>query len=158
MPDKETKWKSLRNENQLNFRGRLIGGCLDTIFCLTGTPYGNMENFKNITKEDGHIFYFENCEGSPTDIVRRIENIKQAGWLEGANGMLIGRSCGKDASSDQFLSYQEALSQCLEELNIPIIYDADVGHCPPQMTLINGAVCEIEFTPERSKLKQIIKP
>ena len=31
-PDKKTKWKSLRNEQQLNFKGRLIGGCLDTIF------------------------------------------------------------------------------------------------------------------------------
>ena len=114
--------------------------------------------FKKVTKDEGHIFYFENCEGRPTDVVRRLENIKQAGWLEGANGMLIGRSCGKDTSSDQFLSYEEALHQCLEELNIPVVYDADVGHCPPQMTLINGAVCEIEFTPEKSKLKQILKP
>ena len=46
--------KSLRNEQQLNFKGRhLIGGCLDTIFCLT-EPYGNMEAFKKVTKDEGH--------------------------------------------------------------------------------------------------------
>ena len=62
-PDKKTKWKSLRNERQLNFKGRLIGGCLDTIFCLTGTPMEIWRPLRKSQKMKASIFYFENCEG-----------------------------------------------------------------------------------------------
>jgi muramoyltetrapeptide carboxypeptidase LdcA involved in peptidoglycan recycling len=27
----------------------------------------------------------------------------------------------------------------LEDLNVPVVYDVDLGHLPPQLTFINGA-------------------
>jgi muramoyltetrapeptide carboxypeptidase len=30
------------------------------------------------------------------------------------------------------------------ELGLPIIYDIDCGHLPPQITLVNGAFAEVE--------------
>lgn len=31
------------------------------------------------------------------------------------------------------------------ELQVPIIYDIDCGHVPPQITFINGAYAEVEL-------------
>ncbi|MGV2910251.1 LD-carboxypeptidase, partial [Bacillus safensis] len=38
---------------------------------------------------------------------------------------------------------------------IPIFYDIDCGHVPPQMTLINGAYAEVQLHPQgKAVLKQ----
>ena len=86
-----------------------------------------------------------------------IENIKQAGWLDGVNGILIGRSCGKDTDKKEFLSYEEALHSTLDELNLPVLYDVDIGHSPPQMTLINGALGTVEFSSDKGRVLQVLK-
>jgi muramoyltetrapeptide carboxypeptidase LdcA involved in peptidoglycan recycling len=51
----------------------------------------------------------------------------------------------RDASDPSNLGYLEAVEQCTQELNIPIVYDADIGHKPPNMTLINGALAELSM-------------
>lgn len=54
--------------------------------------------------------------------------------------MLLGRSGGPDSES---FSYWDALHDVFDDLPIPIIYEADIGHRPPQMTLVNGAVATV---------------
>lgn len=152
--DTPSSWKSLQGSRSATFEGRLIGGCLDTISCLTGTPSGDMENFKRLAGKDGVIFYFENCDGSPAAVVRMIQNMRQAGWLDGVNGLLIGRSSGPDASGENDLSYAEALHWALDDLTVPVVFDADVGHQPPQMTLINGAMAKVSYENGRGRVEQ----
>lgn len=154
MLDEPSKWKSLEGARSAQFKGRLIGGCLDTISCLTGTPSGSLENFKRVAGKDGVIFYFENCEGSPPAVVRMVQNLRQAGWLDNVNGILIGRSSGPDASSANALSYAEALHWALDDLQVPIVFDADIGHQPPQMTLVNGAIAEVSYEDGRGRVVQ----
>lgn len=156
MPTEPSTWKSLKNERSTSFHGRLIGGCLDTISCLTGTPYGDLTHFKRTAGKDGVIIYLENCEGTPPAVVRSLENLKQAGWFEGISGLLIGRSRGPDATNPNHLSYIEALQNVFEESKFPIVYDADIGHCPPQMTLINGAMAEVMYEIGRGRVVQTI--
>jgi muramoyltetrapeptide carboxypeptidase LdcA involved in peptidoglycan recycling len=45
--------------------------------------------------------------------------------------------------SDYDISYEEAVRSVLEEFNLPIILEADIGHKPPQFAMINGAIAEI---------------
>ncbi len=145
MPTLPTEWKSLQGSKTARFEGRLIGGCLDTISCLTGTPSGSLENFRRVAGSDGIIFYFENCDGTPPAVVRMVQNMRQAGWFEGANGILVGRSLGPDTSDANQLSYREAIHWALDGIKVPVIYDVDIGHQPPQMTLINSAKAEVVF-------------
>ena len=46
-----------------------------------------------------------------------------------------------------------------KDLNIPIIYDVDIGHVPPSITLISGAMAEVHFEKNQKKcyLKHLIK-
>ena len=44
---------------------------------------------------------------------------------------------------DYELTFDEACLDALGKLNIPIITDADIGHVPPQLAMVNGAILKI---------------
>lgn len=151
--DTPTKWKELSGLKNCNFDGRLIGGCLDVLVNLTGTEYGNLQSYgKNVG--EGLVVYLENCELSPYDSARALWNMRLAGWFENAKGILIGRTPAKDASSSDQLSQIEALESALSELNIPVLYDVDIGHVPPQLTLVNGSLCSVQFEEGKGTITQ----
>jgi len=39
-------------------------------------------------------------------------------------------------------------------LNVPVIYDADIGHIPPQMQIVNGAIGRVEFADGKAVVMQ----
>jgi muramoyltetrapeptide carboxypeptidase LdcA involved in peptidoglycan recycling len=49
----------------------------------------------------------------------------------------------------------DALERLAEETDLMIIYNADIGHIPPQMTFINGAYAEIKV--ENGKGQMMMK-
>lgn len=129
-------WESL-NAEEIDITGRIIGGCLDCLKDLIGTPYDCTKTFIEKYKEDGIIWYFDVCELSVEVFYRTLFQMKEAGWFKYMKGMIVGRvaipSCFyKD------LSYQGALKKLFP--NIPLIFNADIGHVPPKMTVINGSM------------------
>lgn len=150
-----TCWKRLDgNTTAVTFQGRLIGGCLDTISLLAGTLYGDVPTFIQQSGEQGTILYLENAEMSPSALVRTLLFLKRHGWFEGLSGLLFGRSAGPSPEHSDALSYQEALQACLGEVDYPILLDVDIGHQPPQFTLINGAMAEVEFWDGQGMISQ----
>jgi muramoyltetrapeptide carboxypeptidase len=151
-----TTWKVLGKKHSLSFTGRLIGGCLDTLASLTGTKYGDVAAFSHRYKGDRIIIYLENCEQSPCSLSRIIWNFRMAGWFENAAGIVLGRSAGPNREKENQLTYNEALEQALGDLDIPVIYDADIGHLPPQMTLINGALANVSYKDGHGAIAQTL--
>jgi muramoyltetrapeptide carboxypeptidase LdcA involved in peptidoglycan recycling len=137
-------------------KGRLIGGCLDTLLNLVGTPFGDLNAFKRSFKEEGVILYLENCEQSPCGVARALWNMRLAGWFDDLRGIVLGRSAAADASSDTALSYVEAIRSVLGPLGVPVLLDADIGHRPPQMLLINGALAEVNYANGRGTIRQTL--
>jgi len=147
----ESKYKSLTGEENIKFEGRMIGGCIDVIKTLLGTPYDNTNNFC-IQFEEGMIWYLENCEMSVTDLYRALWQMRESGWFNNVKGFLIGRTMSSSAVED--FTYLDALKDSIGMLNVPIIYDVDIGHVPPQITCINGAYGEFEYIKGKGILKQ----
>ncbi|EPJ48176.1 MAG: hypothetical protein OFPII_07510 [Osedax symbiont Rs1] len=123
-------------------RGRLIGGCLDTIGHLFGSCYFDIERFSGRYPEQGTILYFENAELSPPALIRVLLSMRFKGVFDNLAGLLIGRSSAECVDSSG-LSYQEALISVLGGYDFPIIYDLDIGHQPPNLTLVNGAFASV---------------
>ncbi|MRX73458.1 LD-carboxypeptidase [Bacillus lacus] len=140
-----TEWKTVSGKPAV-MKGRLLGGCVDTIRHLIGTPYGDVKSFRN-TYLPGKplLWYMENCELSPTDLRRSLVQMKYAGWFENCGGVLFGRSA-VNASVDGY-SAENVYRELAEELGVPVVYDIDCGHQPPQITFINGAWAEAEVDP-----------
>lgn len=138
----QTDWKSTSN-NKVKIHGRLLGGCIDTVRHLIGTPFGNVQDFKEkYIKGESVIWFFENCDLSTTDLRRSLVQMKLAGWFEHCSGIMFGRSPANTPVSNYTI--EDVYKELSEELQIPIIYGIDCGHVPPQMTLINGAYAEVE--------------
>jgi muramoyltetrapeptide carboxypeptidase LdcA involved in peptidoglycan recycling len=152
-----TQWQCLHHEQdtgyEINVSGRLLGGCLDVISMLPGTPYGDVSNFARTYAPEGLLFYLENC-GDAAQACRMYHHLKLAGWFQHANALLIGRSSGPDKNE---FTHRDALYSALGNLDIPVFYDLDIGHVPPQMLLVNGASATFTFAPEQKTLCQTLR-
>jgi muramoyltetrapeptide carboxypeptidase LdcA involved in peptidoglycan recycling len=138
----------------VDFRGRLIGGCLDTIAPLAGSPYGDIPSFVRESGSAGAILYLENAEMSPTGLVRTLWGLRLNGWFENLSGLMLGRSTGPLPDKAGSLTYEEALLAVLADLPYPVLYDVDIGHKPPQFTLINGARAQVTLEAGRGRITQ----
>ena len=65
--------------------------------------------------------------------------------FDGNAGLLLGRSAAPEPADAGHLTYVEALRSALAGLPCPVLHDVDIGHHPPQFTLINGALARVRF-------------
>ncbi len=128
--------------SNVHFRGRLIGGCMDCLVNLLGTCYDNVRNFSERYRDDGIIWFLESCDLNVFGIRRAIWQMQHAGWFSHVKGFVIGRPLcfGQELMG---LDQYHAVIDLLGEYNVPIIMDADIGHLPPQMPLICGALANV---------------
>ncbi|TYR81402.1 LD-carboxypeptidase [Priestia megaterium] len=137
----KTDWKTIDRKNA-KIEGRLLGGCIDTIRHLVGTPFGNAQKFrKQFISGEPILWYFENCELTTVDLHRSLVQMKLAGWFKDCSGILFGRSAANQ-TIDGYTA-EDVYRDLANELEVPIVYDIDCGHVPPQVTLINGAHAEV---------------
>ena len=138
----KVEYKNLYGKPQDKFEGRIIGGCIDVIKTLLGTKLDNAKNFVN-SFDEGVIWCIENCEMSITDLYRALWQMKQAGWFDNMNGVLIGRTFSQLDIKD--FTYLDVLHKIFDDMNVPVVYDIDFGHLAPQWTIVNGSYAEFEY-------------
>ncbi len=150
--DKLSIWKSLRGESHISFSGMMIGGCLDVICKLLGTRFAPVEAFIEKYKQYSFIWTLESCEMTAPDIYRTFWQMRECGWFKYCNGIIIGRPDGYADKRD--FTLLDVFNQGLGDLNVPVIYDADIGHVPPQMQIVNGAIGRVEFANGKATVRQ----
>ncbi len=148
----EVKWKIIDDKKSNIFSGRLLGGNLDVICKLIGTFYAQVSDYISHYSSDGIIWYFESCEMDSSDIHRTFWQMEQNGWFKNTTGLLYGRVDGYN--DVQNYSYIDALKDLSKKINVPIVYDVDLGHKPPQLTYINGAYAEVTVENNKGKIVQ----
>jgi muramoyltetrapeptide carboxypeptidase len=151
-----TLWKGIPQQKQ-KVCGRLLGGCLDVIRHLIGTPYGDVASFREkFIHGEPILWYFENCEMNTADLRRTLVQMKLAGWFEGSTGIMFGRSSANHPVNGYTM--EDVYHDLYEELGLPIIFDIDCGHVPPQIVFINGAYAEVELNNGKGTVLQTFKP
>ena len=143
---------SPKDENRAAFSGRLIGGCLDCLEILCGTRFDKAAEFGEKYAEDGIIWFLEACDLAPMGIRRALWQLDNAGWFKNVKGFLIGRPMLMVADGmglDRFT----AVSGILEKYAVPILFDIDIGHLPPMMPIISGAMADIRAESNRLSIE-----
>lgn len=145
-------WHTL-DDKPVQISGRIIGGCLDIITELAGTKYDGTKEFNERYKDDGIIWYFDNCELSMEGTIRTLWKLNELDYFKYTKGIIFGRF-GQEQS---YLDYDTR--SCLQDsvvagLNIPIIYDADISHKSPSMTIINGSIATIKVASGKGTITQ----
>lgn len=156
-----TSWKeigsgewSLHGAEQLTATGRLLGGCLDTVCHLAGTPYGDVPGFAREHCPEGTLVYLEACEDTAYTVCRQLHGLRYAGWFDAANAILIGRTRAPDSDT---MTQREAVLDALGDLGLPIVFDLEFGHVPPRLPFVNGAFATIEVAPEVRRITQELR-
>lgn len=116
--------------------GPLIGGCLESLQHLRGTPWW--------PRLDGAILFIEtseDCRG-PADADALLMDFENMGVFEEISGMLVGRPYGMDAAQrEQFL---EIVAERTAGYSFPVVADLDIGHTSPLLTLPIGVQARID--------------
>ena len=150
--DKPSVWKSLHGESRIYFEGMMLGGCMDTLCKLLSTRFAPVNEFLEKYKQHGFIWTLESCEMASPDIYRTLWQMRECSWFKHCKGIIIGRPDGYSDKRD--LGLIDALDQGLGGLSVPVLYDADIGHLPPQMQILNGAYGKVEFSDGKAVVVQ----
>lgn len=129
-------------ETIVQVEGRLVGGCMDCLVNLLGTRFDGVAAFNERYEEDGIIWFIESCDLNVMAIRRAIWQMKNAGWFEHVKGFLIGRPLchGQEIMG---LNQYHAVVDLLQEYNVPILMDLDIGHLAPMMPIVSGAYAKV---------------
>jgi muramoyltetrapeptide carboxypeptidase len=111
--------------------GPLVGGNLSLLISTLGTP--------DEIDTAGKLLLLEDIEEPPYRVDSMLNQLKQAGKLESANGIIIGdfrTSLPEDP--ENLLSYDQVFVDYLTELQKPVMKGFRIGHCNPNITVPLG--------------------
>lgn len=133
----------------ISFRGRLLGGCMDCLVNLLGTKYDKTVDFIEKYQEDGIVWFLESCDLNVFAIRRAMWQMDHAGWFQNVKGFLIGRPMciGQELMG---LDTYQAVLEVAGKYNVPVIMDVDLGHLPPMMPIITGSIGEVTVRKENT--------
>lgn len=122
-------------------RGRLAGGNLTLISTTMGTP------FEIDTR--GRILFLEDTEEQPYSIDRMLTQLRLAGKLDAAAGIVFGecQDCRPREFRPSFestFSLGEVLDRILGDLKIPVLSGLTIGHTEDQLTLPLGVMASLD--------------
>lgn len=146
--DTPVRWES--GGEKVTVSGRLLGGCLDVLLLLTGTRFDKTVKWCERYKEDGILWYLESFALSAEQLTCGLWQLKEAGWFRYARGFVFGRPAFYNSENE--VTYKEAVEAVLGELAVPLVYEADIGHKAPRMTMINGAMARLSSEGGRGEL------
>lgn len=154
-----TEWKvvgpgswELHGGGALDVSGRLVGGCIETIANLAGTPYGDVRAWAE-TLDEPTIVYVEACEEHAVNICRYLHALRLAGWFDRAAAVLVGRTNAPDHPD---LTQRGAVLDALGRLDVPIVWDLEIGHVPPHLPLVNGALARVVLDGDTREITQTL--
>lgn len=111
--------------------GRLMGGNLNTLTGIWGSPY--MPEIR-----EGDILFLENNEEWSGYTERYITWLRLCGVFDRIGGLILGKHrCFDDCGTGK-KSY-ELVMEVLDDADFPILAEFDCGHCAPMLTLPIGA-------------------
>ena len=121
-------------------RGRLIGGCIDVFMMAAGTKI-----FPTPEECRGAILLLETSEDKPSPEFYRytLRNLAAQGILHEISAIVAGKPQGEV----YYEEYKKELVRvvCREEgLDIPILYNINIGHAAPVGLLALGAEYELD--------------
>ena len=129
--------------------GRLIGGCIDCIAKLIGTPYDGTRFF--VKKYPRKIWFLDNFAMTSFDLYLTMMQMKYCGYFKGTKAIVFGRTMFPDKSDEEYIAQ---LRQAIPD--IPFIWNADIGHVKPCFTVINGAYGRVTCAQGKGTLEQAL--
>jgi muramoyltetrapeptide carboxypeptidase len=111
--------------------GRLMGGNLSLICATLGTPYA--------IKAKGNILFVEDTGEAPYRVDRFFSQLRLAGVLADAAGIIVGHFDKTDAKE-----VDRIVKEYCADLKKPVLINFPLGHTTVNTTLPHGALAELD--------------
>lgn len=129
-------------------RGILVGGNLSIVAASMGTRY-------EIDTRD-NILLLEDVFEEPYSIDRMLNQLRLAGKLEDAAGIVLGDwGDAQPEEPEKSLSLEEVLEAAFKNIGKPVLKGYKIGHCKPNLTIPIGALAELDTD---AKSLRILEP
>lgn len=132
------------------FSGKILGGCVDTLYDIfNGDRYEDMpvlcekyRLFPDAEDWKGRIILLETSEEKPSpDKYRRaLGYLKDAGVFASVNGVLAGKPMDEVYADE----YKRLLTEVIDDPELPIVFDINVGHAMPRCIIPFGADATVD--------------
>ena len=150
----DVKWLNLKGENEVHFKGRCVGGCIDILReAIIGSKFDKLKQYCDKYKSDGIVWFLEDFEGNTPEHFRTLWRMKSMGLFENCKGIIFGRPLM--VREDYEISYNEATFEVLKDFNFPVVMDVDIGHLPPQIPIVSGSILEVYSKDGKGYMKSI---
>lgn len=132
------------------FRGKILGGCLETLFDIFDTGRypdtvplcRKYDLFPSLEDWQGRILLLETSEerSDPALYRRMLETLKATGIF----GVVAGILCGKPMDEQYFEEYKALIVDVVADPSLPIVANVNVGHATPRCILPFGVEAEVD--------------
>lgn len=144
--ENHTKERSLHVSNGYEWwkdghaKGKILGGCVPSINHVLGTEYW-------IDPKET-LFFIDIPEGGPGEPMDMaaldsfFADLDNARVFESVSGLIIGRPY--KFSSELNSELKEMVLRYVKPYDYPVLFNANIGHCAPSITLPFGVLAEID--------------
>ncbi|AXI10612.1 LD-carboxypeptidase [Oceanobacillus zhaokaii] len=115
--------------------GQLVGGNLSLIVSSIGTPY-------ELDVKD-KLLLIEDIGEEPYKIDGMLNQLKLAGKLADAAGIVVGDFADAESKLPSSLTIEQVFHHYFAELTIPVISGFKIGHCLPHFSVPLGAKAKL---------------
>ena len=141
------------------FQGKILGGCIDSLYDIFDTTRHSdsvelcrkYNLFPDLNDWKGKILLLESSEEQPTPEKYRhmIEAIKNTGIFDVINGILVGKPMDEMYTKE----YQEILVGVVNNPNLPIVWNLNVGHATPRAIVPFGVMARVNVEKQKISFK-----
>lgn len=138
--------------------GRLLGGCLETLYdLLTDNSFPDQAEvaskygiFPDENEWNDKILFFETCEEKPTPEMFRkeVEKLKENNVFNNISAIIVG----KPMDEVYYEEYKSVLIDVVDDEKLPILYNVNFGHALPRCALPYGIKVEIDLNNKKIKI------
>ena len=141
------------------FQGKILGGCIDSLYDIFDTTRHRdsvelcrkYDLFPNLEDWKGKILLLESSEEQPTPEKYRhmIEALKNIGIFDVIHGILVGKPMDEMYTKE----YQEILVDIVNNPNLPIVWNLNVGHATPRTIVPFGVMARVDVEKQKIRFK-----
>lgn len=147
-------------QGRYKFSGKLIGGCLESLYDLiVGERYPEErkinEEYKIFPNKDefrGKVLFLETSEErpDPTRLEKMLRKLNEEINFENLSGILVGKP-----QNEVFYEDYKSIYKKIVDKSVPVIYNVNFGHAYPKIILQYGANVIADAKEQRIVIERI---
>lgn len=142
------------------FEGKILGGCLDSIFNIFDTPRyedtvylcQKYNLFPSLNEWENKILLLETSEERPKpELFRKmILKLQEYGIFDVISGLIIG----KPQNEEYYNEYKQIILDEIKNKNLSIVYNINIGHSTPRCIIPFGVNAKVDIERQIIELKE----